>query len=312
MLAASSCCPEQEWRRAAGGWICSPSGWLKGRCWKGRAAAVPAEPVPHTPPQAAPRSPRVPQPTEGPGGVTVKRGLKGLYTSTRRACNRPGHQTGPNTSFKGKATVQTCVHVLVHASSTLPYHCRTLLPPCLPPFPTSSFVLLLLPTDLFLPPLEEALLLPMTYVGRSLGAKAPKPLKSVQAGECKGRLIYFLFQVFSKDYFRHLNGSHSHDPVSERAGSPGASRRALYCQRCSAVSRRRSGFPRSKLITRQGFKGSVITRCLVHWTTAAWSCFPGIFFFTLNKTQLPLSPTAPTCRNTTMMLLRTRVVLPQK
>lgn len=102
-------------------------------------------------------------------------------------------------------------------SSTLPYHCRPRLSPCLPAFPTSSFFLLLLPTDLFLSPLEGIFGLPVTSVSRSLRATTPKLSKHVRAGECKGRSIYFLFKVFSKDYFQPLNCSHSHEPVSKRA-----------------------------------------------------------------------------------------------
>jgi len=61
-------------------------------------------------------------------------------------------------------------------------------------------------------------------------AKAPKLSKYVQAGECKGRFIYLLFKVFSKDCFQPLNFCDSHNPVSERAGSPAVSRRVLCSQ----------------------------------------------------------------------------------
>ena len=241
---------------------------------------APAAGEPHT----ASHSPRGLHQTKGLGGVTAKMGLKGLCTNTHWAFNRPGHQTGPNTSFERKAIMQTSFYLLVHAHLPCPIAAgHIFLPACLscqpPPF---SFPLSLL--IYFCPFLKEYLSCLSPVWAGAWGLRHRNCPSTCRQGSAKVGSFTYSSRYFPRIVFS-LSTSAIPTTLSRKEQAAQlcpAGCCAASC--CSAESRRPFGFPRSRVITRQGFKGNVITHCLVHWTTAASSCFPGLFFSTLNTT----------------------------
>lgn len=225
---------------------------------------------------------------------------RGSWKGFTQTCTEPstGHQTGPNTSFEGKAAVQTCFHLLVGAPLPCPITAGLVcLPACRPsrPHPFSfSFSLLIYSCPL----LKEYLGCPSPLWAEAWGLLHQNCPSTCGQGSAKVGQFTFSSRYFPRIIFNLWTAPIPTNlcPKGQKPGSPGASRRVLCSQPLLHRELPEFRLPLEQTNQKARIKGNVITPCLVHWTTEAWLCFPGLFFFTLNKTQFPLPGLQPhTC-----------------
>lgn len=231
--------------------------------------------------------------TEGPG-----EGVQRALHKRTWSLQQPDPRTGTSTSFEGKVTEQKCDHHLVHAPLPCPVPAALLfLPACLPSQPPPfSFSLLI-----YFRPSRRGIW--VTSASRSLRAKALKLSKYVQAGGCKGGLIYFLFKVFSKGYFQHPIPT----TLPVRSGQPGASRRAAAAAPLSAAPTQHAHHTAGSeeqchrpLPSSLSYCSPVVLPCTL------------LLYLKRDSDPASRAPAAPTCTSTTLMLLQTWVALPQR